>query len=139
MEHGRNGRERLHLDPSLDQLGLDLAERDALPLRRHLPQRIRMGLEQGTAIATNLGRGGAAGLTQSLHQLDRRRRADLEAVSRLPDRAAVRNCANNPLAKIARQRCRHRELQCSSPPAPSNQNNRFCATPNRSNTSGRHD
>jgi hypothetical protein len=101
MQHVGDGRERLHLDPSLGQRRLDLAQRDPGLRRRHLPKGIGVGLEQRTAIASDLGRCGAASLAHPLHQLDGGRRADRKAFGRSPDRAAVRHRPNDPLAKIA--------------------------------------
>jgi hypothetical protein len=101
VEHVGDGRERLHLDPSLGQLGLDLTKRDALLLRRHLPEGIGVGLEQRAAVAPDLGGCGAAGSAHPLHQLDGGRRTYRKAFGRSPDRAAVRHRPNDPLAKIA--------------------------------------
>ena len=49
MQHLGNGRERLHDDAARGQRGLDLAQRDALPLGDHRAQPIGIGLEQRDA------------------------------------------------------------------------------------------
>jgi hypothetical protein len=112
VEHVGNGGQRLHLDPSRHQLGPDLAQRDALLLRHHLAKSIGVRLEQGTAVAADLGWGSAAGPAQPLHQLDGGRGTDREALGRLPDRAAFRYRTSDPLAQVARQGCRHGEFLC---------------------------
>ena len=56
MEHLGNGRKRLHHDPLLRQMGLDLAQGDPFPLRCHLPECIGVGLQHGTVVATDFGR-----------------------------------------------------------------------------------
>jgi hypothetical protein len=101
MQPVGDGRERLHRNAALRQSALDLTKRDALLLRRHRPEGMGVGLEQRTAIASDLGRCGAASLAHPLHQLDGGRRAYRKAFGRSPDRAAVRHRPNNPLAKIA--------------------------------------
>ena len=59
MQHLGKGRERLH-DDAARQRGLDLAQREALPVGHQLAQPIDIRLEQGTPVAADLRRRGAA-------------------------------------------------------------------------------
>ena len=83
VEHIRNGRESLHLKPSLSEPRLDLAQRDALLALNHLPQSIGIRLKERTAVTAHLAGCGAAGQTHPLHQLHSGRGAHLEALRRL--------------------------------------------------------
>ena len=115
VEHIRNGRERLHLNPSLSKPRLDLAQRDALLALNHLPQSIGIRLKERTAVTAHLAGCGAAGQTHPLHQLHSGRGAHLEALRRLAGGTALRDRADNPLAQVLGQRCRHGKLPCSHP------------------------
>jgi hypothetical protein len=98
MQHVGDRRKRLHRNAALGQRRLDLAERDPGLGRRDRPQIVGMGLQQRPAVAADLRWRRAAGPSHALHQLDGRRRAYLEAFRSPPDRAALRNRANDPIA-----------------------------------------
>src|SRR3954451_13783439 len=115
VKHVRYGRECLNLNAQPMERRAHLLQRDPDLARRDRPQRTPMRLEDRTAMATDLGRGRAAGLSDPLHQLDRRRRAHLEAQSRRPRRISRLNKARDPLAQILRQLCPHAGPPSASP------------------------
>jgi hypothetical protein len=79
VQHERNGRERANHDAALAQGGLDLGERDVRPAVDQTAEQAGMGLENGTAMAADLGRRRAAALAHAAHELDDRGWAHLEA------------------------------------------------------------
>jgi hypothetical protein len=101
-QHERDGRERLDLDTALTQGNLKLGQRDAGPARHKGADEIGGGLQHGTAVTTDLSRRRAAGLAHAPHQLDGRRRTDLETIRRLPRRVPRLDRAYNPAAQIQR-------------------------------------
>jgi len=66
MEHVRDGRERLHADAALMERLAHLLERDPGFALRNLSQGARMRLEDWPTIATNLRRGRASRLANTL-------------------------------------------------------------------------
>jgi hypothetical protein len=97
-------RQRPGLGPALDRGIPDLGQRDALAGRRQLAQQLFPPGQQRLAAAAGLGRRRAARLAHAAHQLDRRRRADLEPSRRLARRAALLDRADQPFAQVLRQR-----------------------------------
>src|SRR4051794_15213956 len=118
MEHVGDGGERLHDDAAGRQRRLDLTQGDPRLAQHKGPQVVRVLLQQGTPVASNLRRGRAAGLAHPLHQLDRRRGAHGEAAGRLPDRTATFDSMHDPLTEILGQGRGHDELHRSHPQHP---------------------
>jgi hypothetical protein len=109
-QHRPDRRQRAGLKATPDQLVPDLGQRDARPCRRQLAQQILLAGKQRLAVAADLRRLRAAGRAHAPHQLDRRRRADLEPSRRPAGRTALLDRADQPLAQILGQRCRHHSL-----------------------------
>jgi hypothetical protein len=76
-------------------------------------QCVRMRLEDRPTITTDLRRRGAARLTDTLHKLDRGRRAHLKTLRSRPSRSSCFNTPHDPPAQILGQWRRHRELHRS--------------------------
>jgi hypothetical protein len=115
LEHEMNGRERLHFDPAGPQFGVDLGKRNAGLGIDQRSQQFLMRLEYGTAMAADALWDHRACLAQPPHQLHGGRGTDLIADSRLADRAALLNGANDAPAQVLGQRCGHGEPLCSRP------------------------
>jgi hypothetical protein len=115
FEHQVNGRERLYLNSTGLQLGLDLGQRDAgLGLHQGAEQ-ILMRLEHWTTMAADPIRPDRAGLAQAAHELDGSRGTDLIADSSLADGTPPLNSPYNAPAQVLGQRCGHGEPLCSRP------------------------
>jgi len=100
-------RQRGHDTKAAVQLGLELGQRD---VRRRLDERREVGFirfEERPAMPTITRRRDTAGLAHPAHQLDRGRRADLEAPCGRAPRAAALDRTHDPLAQISGHRCRH--------------------------------
>ena len=69
FEHQVNGRERLYLNSTGLQLGLDLGQREAGLGVHQGAEQILMRLEHRTTMAANAGWHGRPGLAQPPHQL----------------------------------------------------------------------
>jgi hypothetical protein len=116
MEHIGDGRQRLHADPALMERFAHLLERDPGFALRNLSQCVRMWLEDRPTIATNLRRGCASRLENTLQKLDRGRRAHIKALRSRSGRSSGCDTPHDPPAQILGQRCRHRELHRSQLP-----------------------
>jgi hypothetical protein len=100
--------EALEVDRPLDEvggrareageIGFDLLERDALVRPRKVATVILVTFEDRPAMPADLRRGRAAGLTHPPHQLDRRRRVDLEPARRSARGATRIDAPRNPFA-----------------------------------------
>src|SRR3954451_15860963 len=75
-----------------------------------------MRFEDWPAITTDLPRCCAPRLANTLHKLDRGRRAHLKALCSRSSRSSCRDTPHDPPAQILGQRCRHRELHRSKRP-----------------------
>jgi hypothetical protein len=103
-------RQRSRRDAALDKRVSNFGQRDALARGGQLAQQILVPGEQRLAVAADPCRHRAARFAHAAHQLDCRRRADLEPSRRGPRRTAFLDRSHKPPAQILGQGCRHHGL-----------------------------
>jgi hypothetical protein len=95
-----DGREPGPQPAALLQFGLELGQRDLWRRLDQPPQVGFVGREHGPPVPTGARGRGAAGGSDTLHQLDRGRRTDGEPPRSFPDRAAVLDRTYDPQPQV---------------------------------------